>query len=1024
MAKRSSDFDAFAATRESLAIGATPSANELGGMRTELQHPEGASDTLLQTAEQAREQGPAGRVFPRSKALHETGVGPGQLPVGTAIGRYQVSGLLGVGGMGSVYAAFDPQLNRRVALKLLHYSGHDATQRIQREAQALAKLSHPNVVAVYDSGTSEHGFFIVMQYVEGTTLDVWLRQRPPASAAIVDLYAAAGAGLAAAHAAGLVHRDFKAQNVLVDHAGHVAVTDFGVARTDASASDVLRAKQTPRAPSFEGERVTPWHNHGEFDDESLEQLTQVGMIVGTPLYMAPEQHQGNNATALSDQFAFSVSLWESLFAQHPWVPAGTDLSNPFAAGVAMLDGKFIEPPNNHRVAAHVVRVLRRGLSLDPAQRWPSMQALLAELVPPAKRSKAPLVAAGSMTIVAAGIAAWSLTQKSAAVADPVKQCAATTQARIDPVWSKPTQTTMSQAFAASGVPFAASTAESTQHAITAYATRLQQLQTDLCIDATASRSAEAASRHAARQACADQALSALGGAVQSFSNKPTSILVANALGVVDQLPRLQDCDAGATPTISSTPPPELAAQIAALRDQLVGARVLMMAGQYTDAKPALEQLAKQAQTIAWQPLQTEVQAARARLAVAAQDNSMDHAALVAIASEATASGQDRLASELWSMATTAAGVARNEQSARTSAAVAAAIGKRLRDDKLGGAAQIALGRALTHARKPNEGYALCDDAAKRANASGDIDILLTSDAATCVAEALAMQGRWTDLATLVATQKPIIREAFGDAHPTMAAWLIFEYSVAFNAAEYKKARPLLEQARAIFTRVYGDDYFRTLQTLQYEANIDYWEDNSRAAVPKIRELIARVEQRTNIDPLFLSELHRDLGMAEHELKHHDICLAELAKAIELARSTGAAGVRDVAMLQVQDGQFKADEKLEYGIDELREAYETLRRLKDPRAGYALAAYAVTYFSHKRYKEALPLFELALAEDAIKDLTPYNLAILRFTLAQTLHQLKKEPARVRELATQAHADYIRSHYEKPAKIVADFIKKLR
>lgn len=581
---------------------------------------------------------------------------------------------------------------------------------------------------------------------------------------------------------------------------------------------------------------------------------------------------------------------------------------------------------------------------------------------------------------------------------------------------------MSQALTASGVPFATNTAESVQHAIGAYATRLQQLQTNLCIDAAASRSAEAASHHAAQQACADQALSALGAAVQSFSNKPTSILVANALGVVDQLPRLQDCDVAATQK-SATPPPELAAQITALRDQLVGARVLMMSGQFADAKPALEQLAKQAQGIAWQPLQTEVQAARAHLAMAAQDNSMDQPTLVAIASEAMAGGQDRLASELWSMATTAAGIVRNEQSARTSAAVATAIGKRLGDDKLAVVAQIALGRTLIHARQAAEGRALCEEAAKRATATGDADILQTTEAATCVAEAMVMQGRWGELTTLVDAQKPLIREAFGDAHPTMAAWLIFEFSVAFNAADYKKARPLLEQARAIFTRVYGEDYFRTLQTLQYEANIDYWEDNSPAAVPKLRALIARVEQKPNVDPLFLSQLYRDLGMAEHELKHEDLCLAELNKAIELARSAGTAGVLDVAMLQVQDGQFKSDKKLELGIDELREAYETLRRLKDPRASYALAAYAVTYFTHKRYKEALPLFESALAEEAIKDLTPYNLAILRYTLAQTLHALKKEPARVRELANQAHADYIRSHYEKPAKEVAAFIKKL-
>lgn len=1010
--------DAFAPTRQASAEALRRPG--FGREATEVDDgTSGTSDTLIGSTDDADPFGPA----PSRPGAPQ----PGSIAAGTKIGRYQVSGLLGVGGMGAVYAAFDPQLNRRVALKVLHYSGRDATQRIQREAQALAKLSHPNVVAVYDSGSSSNGFFIVMQYVEGTTLDVWLAQRPVNVPEIVGLYAAAGTGLAAAHAVGLVHRDFKAQNVLVDSAGHVAVTDFGVARSDNSATEL-----PPRQPTGHHNPVVPWHNHGASADDSQEQLTQAGALVGTPIYMAPEQHQSKNATALSDQFAFCVSLWESLFHQHPLVPAGIDLSNPFAAGVAILAGNIIEPPANHRVPASLIRLLRRGLLLDPALRWPSMQALLAELVPPVRRSPWPLIGAGSVAVAAAGIAMWALTAKATAKQDPAALCTVSVQARIAPIWSDASQGKLRTAFTASGAPFAPNTIESSQRGLSNYATRLQRLQTDLCVSGSAKSSADSAIKHAAQQACSDQALMALGATVQSFTDQPNAILIANANEVIDQLPRLQDCESGVWAQDNANVPPTVAAQLVPIHNELISTRVMIMSGQLAEAKAKLAALATQAKAIAWPPLQTEIQAARARAAIATQDREFDQTHIVAIASEATAAGQDRLASDVWSMATVAAGVVRNEQAARTSAAIAIAIARKLKDDKLVLNAQIALGRALVQARAIDEGRELCKASAQTASAAADADVLQIIDANTCVVEALAEQARWADVATLVTEKKALIREAFGDDHPTMAAWLIFEYSAAFNAADYSKARALLTQARTIFTRVYGEEYIRTLQTLQFEANCDYWEDKSAVAAPKLRALIAKLEEIKNTDVLFAARVHADLALAEQELKdwkkeakiYSTKVRVELDKALELARSAGPAGIRDVALLQVYDGQFHCSVAFEPGIFQLREAYETLNRIKDPRANWALAAYAHTLFENLRYADALPLLERASSDENAKDLTPYNRALLRFTLAQNIVALKLDRARARSFAALAIEDFQRSGYPKKAAEVEAFLKKIR
>ena len=266
----------------------------------------------------------------------------------------------------------------------------------------------------------------------------------------------------------------------------------------------------------------------------------------------------------------------------------------------------------------------------------------------------------------------------------------------------------------------------------------------------------------------------------------------------------------------------------------------------------------------------------------------------------------------------------------------------------------------------------------------------------------------------------------------MAAWLIFEYSAALNAANYGKARALLMRARAIFTRVYGEDYIRTLQTLQFEANCDYWENKSAVAAPTLRALIKKLEQSHNTDVLFAARVHSDLALVEHELKdpkkqakiYPAKVQIEMDKALELARSAGPAGIRDVALLQVYDGQFHCDVAFEPGIYELREAYETLRHINDPRANWALAAYAITLYENKRYSAALPLLERALTNDNAKDLTPYNLGVIRFMLAKNLAALKLDRARVRTFAGLAVQDYQRSGYPQKAREVEAFLKKQR
>jgi tetratricopeptide (TPR) repeat protein len=348
---------------------------------------------------------------------------------GTQLGRYIVRERIGAGGMGEVHAAYDPELDRKVAIKLLHRDlGAQATDRLRREARTMARLSHRNLVAVHDVGEHDGHLFLAMEYVEGGTLRGWARDRPWRE--VLRAYLDAGRGLAAAHAAGVVHRDFKPDNVLLGKDGRVAVTDFGIARRGAAADD---------EPSGHGPAL---------DDVAL---TSTGAMIGTPLYMSPEQLDGEAADARSDQFAFAVALWEALYGSHPLVERGADLE---AVRTAMRKGDRLTAPARP-APPRVGRALVRALRPDPAARWSSLTALLAELDVLRPRTLRLALAAGGAVALAGLAAGVAVAARSSDAADPGAVCGGG-DALFASVWSPARQRELRGAMLATGVPYAAS----------------------------------------------------------------------------------------------------------------------------------------------------------------------------------------------------------------------------------------------------------------------------------------------------------------------------------------------------------------------------------------------------------------------------------------------------------------------------------------------------------------------------------------------------------------------------------------
>lgn len=366
----------------------TPGTSGVGAFDSTLQ-PSGPTDpsdaiSAGSTLAADPQADPLGATVRTSPSIH-----PEYLSHGDKLGRYVILSHLGQGGMGVVYVAYDPELNRKVAIKLIRGRHHeDATVhlRLQREAQAMAQLSHPAVVAVYDVGTVDERVWIAMEFVVGQTLSRWLKEKKRDWVEIIAVFLRAGEGLAAAHATGLVHRDFKPDNVMIGDDGRVRVMDFGLARVEGA-----RLAERPASPS-----TLPADLVLEFE------LTRSHALLGTPRYMSPEQWNGSPTDARTDQFSFCVALWDALYGAPPFSGGG-------AAELmfAVTQGRMTPPPKGTKVPPWVHKVLSRGLTVDPAQRWPSLGALLDALrVAPSARRRIAAIG-GVLALCGVGGQVWS-----------------------------------------------------------------------------------------------------------------------------------------------------------------------------------------------------------------------------------------------------------------------------------------------------------------------------------------------------------------------------------------------------------------------------------------------------------------------------------------------------------------------------------------------------------------------------------------------------------------------------------------
>ncbi len=818
---------------------------------------------------------------------------------GSEIGRFIVLATLGAGGMGVVFSAYDPDLDRKVAIKLLR---SDSRAQLVAEAQAMARLRHPGIVAVHEIGDG----FVVMEHVEGGTLRAWMEAAERPWREVLAMFLGAGEGLAAAHREGIVHRDFKPENVLVDRDGRARVTDFGLAG------------------------IAP------------------GVVAGTRPYMAPEQLRGEPCDARADQYAFCVALAEA------------------------LDGATGTIPGWLRAA------LTRGRAEDPAARWPTLEALLAELRHDrwARRRAVAAIAVG-LALAAAFVIGR---QHTAAVSCD----AGAAEAAV--VWNESARARVRAAFAATGRPYAGDTFQRVDAALAARLGAWARAHRDAC-EATHVR-------HEQSEALLDLRMSCLGraraetAALVTLLGKVDAGALEHAVQAAAQTGDVEACADLAALSAAAPPPrdPETARRVEALRQELPRLVALRQLGNWKEGLAAAHELVARARGLGYTPLLVAAVLQQARF-------------------ELDAGGDD-------------AGIEGMYEAAR--------LGSEARDDDVVAQATVDLVFALFVRKQRFEAadvaYRLAEAATARAgntparlarlfrwrarlaNWKGDhVSPLLLSllvvaleesvhgPDSFAVAEALgSLAGMMYRLGQYQAGEPVYERaiataaKALGAQHPYVAEMLSNHGSGMMNASKLDAAAPALERALAIYERALGPDDIRVAE-VAYNLAATRWEQH------RFSEAHALIDRSIRIDTLRLGAEHPMLA------SRYDV-LGAIAHGEGMLEEAHRAAERALAIRRQAQGLDRAEAGLSYeldaghllalgrqaearaAVDEALAVYRKTVGDQHPYTGSGLRVLGDVLVADGRARDAVPLYErsIALLE---KSLGPSSL-----TLSRPLHGL--------------------------------------
>lgn len=665
--------------------------------------------------------------------------------------RYVLRREIGSGGMGVVYEAYDRELARNVAIKLLLRAGPESARRLLREAQTLARLSHPNLVPVFDAGSADGELFIAMELVEGASLDRWVAERRPTWRESLPLLLAAGRGLEHAHHCGVLHRDFKPANVLVGGDGRVRVVDFGLARPLPSAGSAPSLSTLGRAPA----RST--------DSDGS----------GTPAYMPPEALAGGEVDARGDQFSFCVSAWEVLCGHRP-------LRDPDTTAVVLdVDAETLVP-------SRLRRALARGMARDPDARHASMRALLAEI----EHSRSRRRAAG---VIAIAIGVGGLTWASRG-----PSC---DEAGGDLGYGERTRERVRAAIETTAMPDDVHVVDTTIAGLDAYASQWALMRRGAC--EAHRRGGESDALFERRSRCLDARLRSFTGLVELLASAPRAGVVLAAPDAIERLPPLASCaDAAALMSTTWSPPPAQRAQAEALEVELDALRLLADTGQTAAALGGLDTLVARTAELPRSPVAARTQLLLAKARRSEEDVAGAFAAVREAATAAASARDDEtLAEALLEQVSLLAADATRVDEFETMAPLVEDVLARLDSASDAASARLiesrarmalALGRfedAVGHAEQ-----------ARTKAESGPA--LRLADVRTTLALALVRAGRPAEASLEFEAALAIAREQLGPGHPRLAR---MSMNLALTQAPERREQTLRD-ALAVLVRAYPDGH--------------------------------------------------------------------------------------------------------------------------------------------------------------------------------------------------------------------------
>lgn len=769
--------------------------------------------------------------------------------------RYVISAVLGRGGMGTVYLAKDRTLGREVALKLHHRAG---AERLHREAMAMAKLAHPNVVTVFEVATVDDRLYVAMEYVRGETLRGWLAAQPRSWREIIAKLCEAGEGLVAAHAAGLIHRDFKPENVLVGDDGRPRVGDFGLARIGpAPAVAVVDAALADTA------------------------LTQAGSVLGTPAYMAPEQLAGDSVDARCDQFAFCVVAWEALYGERPFTG---------------IDRTARKDPPRSQVPVRVRRVLERGLATDPAARYADMTALIASLRRAATPRTGRWIALG---LVATGaLAAGSyLAVTSVQHSRQAEAC----EARGDSVRglvAPNQQLVMRMKFVATGSPLALDAFDHAMGVLTPYADTLAAQTTRAC-----NATQDPRELRIAKRACLDAHAREL-AALTSLLASPDENVVQRAPTAAWSLSEVLPC---------SEPSALLAEAKRTSVPELERVKALDDVGRYQDALTAANAVLADARKAGRRDAELSALLAVGQAQSELEDRAAARAFEDAVALAESLGRDGDAANAYASLASIAGTMDRDYAAAHRYLALSRAKLERLGGKNLAirGDLFVTEAQILYDENRLGEAEAAGRQAvATLEQAFGARHPKLAAALGT-LSPILLAQGKSDEGLRTAARTLEMSEQTLGAEHPTTAGANMNYASALIDAKRFDEATARLQRADAIFAKVFGDVHPARAAIAGNLGGVEQMQEHWDAALAHYQRAISILEQTEGPDSADVSGARRDAAKVLALSNRGREAEAEQLKALAILDKLGPDGEsRQVgALVELAEMQLTRDDKV-------------------------------------------------------------------------------------------------------------------